>query len=225
MKYHLRQTLRPQFATYEELCTLLAETEACLNSRPCVPYLMILSIQHICPLDIFWLVNHLPIYLLLTLLMSNARSFQCGKPTNHKYNSSGSDGHPTTSRACNNIHAGWRYLLTYSLVPSSCWRKTTQLHYMAHSRGHQHPSRQRWHSSICHTSYPQGIIKRPLQKFVPYRVKVTNHSVSFLGGVALCTRKGKFLLLLFAHNHCIFMYFFVSPCCAIVAALPAKRSS
>ena len=34
MKYHLRRTLGSQFATYEELCTLLAEIDACLNSRP-----------------------------------------------------------------------------------------------------------------------------------------------------------------------------------------------
>ena len=34
MKYHLRWTLGSHVATYEELCTLLAEIEACLNSRP-----------------------------------------------------------------------------------------------------------------------------------------------------------------------------------------------
>jgi len=34
MKYHLKKTLGSQVATYEELCTLLAEIEACLNSRP-----------------------------------------------------------------------------------------------------------------------------------------------------------------------------------------------
>ena len=34
MKYHLRRTLGSQVATYEELCTLLAKIEACLNSRP-----------------------------------------------------------------------------------------------------------------------------------------------------------------------------------------------
>ena len=33
MKYHLRWTLGSQITTYEELRTLLAETEACLNSR------------------------------------------------------------------------------------------------------------------------------------------------------------------------------------------------
>jgi len=33
MKYHLRRTLGSQVATYEQLCTLLAEVEACLNSR------------------------------------------------------------------------------------------------------------------------------------------------------------------------------------------------
>jgi len=34
MKYHLRRTLGSHVATYEELCTLLAEIEVCLNSRP-----------------------------------------------------------------------------------------------------------------------------------------------------------------------------------------------
>jgi len=34
MKYRLRRTLGSDIATYEELCILLAETEACLNSRP-----------------------------------------------------------------------------------------------------------------------------------------------------------------------------------------------
>ena len=34
MKYHLRRTLGSQVATYEDLCTLLAEIEACLNFRP-----------------------------------------------------------------------------------------------------------------------------------------------------------------------------------------------
>jgi len=34
MKYHLKRTVGSQVATYEELCTLLAEIEACLNSRP-----------------------------------------------------------------------------------------------------------------------------------------------------------------------------------------------
>jgi len=32
MKHHLRRTLGAQIATYEELCTLLTEIEACLNS-------------------------------------------------------------------------------------------------------------------------------------------------------------------------------------------------
>jgi len=34
MKYHLKRTLGSQVANYEELCTLLAEIEAYLNSRP-----------------------------------------------------------------------------------------------------------------------------------------------------------------------------------------------
>jgi len=42
MKLHLKRTLGSHIPTYEELCTLLFEIEACLNSRPCVPYLVIL---------------------------------------------------------------------------------------------------------------------------------------------------------------------------------------
>jgi hypothetical protein len=34
MEHHLRRTLGFHIATYEELCTLFAEIEACLNSRP-----------------------------------------------------------------------------------------------------------------------------------------------------------------------------------------------
>jgi hypothetical protein len=34
MKHHLRHSLGTQIAIYEELCTLLSEREACLNSRP-----------------------------------------------------------------------------------------------------------------------------------------------------------------------------------------------
>jgi len=33
MKYQLRRTLGSQFTTYEELCILFAEIEACLNTR------------------------------------------------------------------------------------------------------------------------------------------------------------------------------------------------
>jgi len=52
VKYHLRRTLGSQVANYEELCKLLAELEVCLNSRPCVPYLVILSTQVTCLLEI-----------------------------------------------------------------------------------------------------------------------------------------------------------------------------
>jgi len=46
MKYHLRRTLGSQVATYEELCTLLADIEACLNSR----ILCVLSDDHFKPI-------------------------------------------------------------------------------------------------------------------------------------------------------------------------------
>jgi len=53
MKHHLRRTLGSQLATYEELCTLLAEIEACLNSRPLCALSDYLLIQITCLLDIF----------------------------------------------------------------------------------------------------------------------------------------------------------------------------
>jgi hypothetical protein len=37
MKYHLRRTLRAQIATFEELYTLIAKIENCLNSRTLCP--------------------------------------------------------------------------------------------------------------------------------------------------------------------------------------------
>jgi len=50
IKYHLRRTLGFHVATYEELCTLLSEIEACVNSRPLCA-LCTLPILHICPLN------------------------------------------------------------------------------------------------------------------------------------------------------------------------------
>jgi hypothetical protein len=95
MKYRLRRTLGSHVATYEELCILLAEIEACLNSRP----LCALSDEFFQPnIFVSWTFsNWWTTYLLLTILMSNATDFPGGKPTNNNYNSSGNDGHPTTS--------------------------------------------------------------------------------------------------------------------------------
>jgi hypothetical protein len=53
MKYHLRHTLGSHIATYEELCTLLAEIEACLNSRPLCTLSNDFLTKHTCHLDTF----------------------------------------------------------------------------------------------------------------------------------------------------------------------------
>ena len=107
MKYRLRRTLGSHVATYEELCILLAEIEACLNSRP----LCALSDEFFQPnIFVSWTFsNWWTTYLLLTILMSNATDFPGGKPTNNNYNSSGNDGHPTTS----------------SLQQRQCWQRTS----------------------------------------------------------------------------------------------------
>jgi hypothetical protein len=115
MKHHLRRTLGSHIAAYEEPCTLLAEIEACLNSRP----LCTLSRD---PFNSTYLSpGYLPIgkpltqLLLLTILMSNAIDFPDSKPTNY-YNSSGNDGHPIISRVCSNANAGKGDPLTFNQV-------------------------------------------------------------------------------------------------------------
>ena len=109
MKYHLRRTLGSHVATYEELSTLLAEIEACLNSRP----LCALSDDPFNQTYLYFLVNPLPNYLLLTILMLNATDFPGGRPTNNNFSSSGNHVHPTTSKAFNSLNDGKGHLITY----------------------------------------------------------------------------------------------------------------
>ena len=120
MKYHLRRTLGSQVATYEELCTLLAETEVCTISRPlCALCDDPFNSTYLSPghFLIREPLNQLPA---ATLLMSNAIDSPGGKPTNKNCNSSGNVGHPTTSRVCNSVNAGKGYPLTYNQAISSC---------------------------------------------------------------------------------------------------------
>jgi len=120
MKYHLRRTLGSQVATYEELCSLLAEIETCVNSRP----LCALSDDPLNPTYLspghFIIGEPLTQLLLMTLLMSNAIDFPGGKPTNNNCNSSGNVDHPTTSRVWNSVNAGRGHHLTYNQAISSC---------------------------------------------------------------------------------------------------------
>jgi len=125
IKFHMRRTLGSQFATCEELCTLLTEIEVCRNSRP----LCALSDDPFNPTYLFprhFLIgeplNQLPA---ATLLMSNAIDFPGSKPTNINCNSSGNVGHPTTSRICNSVNAGRGHPLLYNQAISSCCGSTT----------------------------------------------------------------------------------------------------
>ena len=126
MKCHLRRTLGSQVATYEELCTLLADIEACLNSRP----LCALSDDPFNPTYLspghFLIGEPLTQLLLLTLLMSNVIDFPNGKPTKKNCNSSGNVGHSITSRVCNSVNASRGHPLTYNQAISSCWGRTTR---------------------------------------------------------------------------------------------------
>ena len=102
MKYHLRQTLGSHIATYEELSTLLAEIEVCLNSRP----LCALADDPFNPT--YLSPGHFLIGETLTQLPAadytnvNVTDFPSGRPTNN-FSSSSNDGHPTTSRAFNSV--------------------------------------------------------------------------------------------------------------------------
>jgi len=113
MKYHLRQTLGSHIATYEELSTLLAEIEVCLNSRP----LCALSDD---PFNTTYLSpGHFLIGEPLTQLPgADYTNVKCNRlsrwqPTNNNFSSSGNNGHPTTFRAFNSVNDGKGHLLTY----------------------------------------------------------------------------------------------------------------
>ena len=126
MKYHLRRTLGSQVATYEELCTLLAEIEDCLNPRA----LCALSDDPFNPT--YLSPGHFLIGEPLTQLpLADFTDVTCnrlsgGKPTNNNCKISGNVGHPTTSRVCNSVNAGRGHPLTYNQAISSCCGKTTR---------------------------------------------------------------------------------------------------
>jgi len=97
MKYHLRRILGAHVDTYEELCTLLAEIEACLNFRP----LCALSDD---PFN--------PTYL-------SPGHFLIGEPLTQLPAADFTD-HLTTSRVCTSVNAGRGHPLTYNQAISSC---------------------------------------------------------------------------------------------------------
>jgi hypothetical protein len=128
MKYHLWWTQSAQIATCEQLCTLLAEIEACLKSRP----LCALSNDPHNPTYLspgHFLIgeplNQLPS---VDYTMLNATDFPGGNPSNNSCNISGNNGHPTISTSFNSVNAGTGHPLTYNREISYYWRRTTQLH-------------------------------------------------------------------------------------------------
>jgi len=120
MKYHLRRKLGFQVATYAELCSLLAEIEACLNTRnfcalsddPFNPNYM--SRGH------FLIGEPLFNYVLLNFMMSNAIDIRGGKTISNDCNSSGKIAYLTTSRVCISVNAGRGPNATYNQAISSC---------------------------------------------------------------------------------------------------------
>jgi hypothetical protein len=127
MKYHLRRTLGSHIATYEELCTLLAEIEACLNSRPlCALPSDPFNPTYLSP-------GHFLIGEPLTQLPSaDYTNVKCNRlsrwQTYQQQNSSGNSGHPNTSRIFSSVSVGRGHLLTCNQVTWSYWRKTTWYH-------------------------------------------------------------------------------------------------
>ena len=114
MKYHLRRTLGSHISIYEELSTLLAEIEACLNSRP----LCALSDDPFNPTYLspgHFLIGE-PLTQLPDAEFTNVKCNRLSRcrPTNNNFSSSGNDGHLTTSRAFNSVNDGKGHLLTYN---------------------------------------------------------------------------------------------------------------
>jgi len=126
LKYLLRRTLGSQVATYEELCTLLAEIEACLNSRP----LCALSDDPFNPT--YFSPGHFligePLNLLPVADFTNVKCnrFSRWQTQQNICNSSGNVVYPTTSRVCNSVNASRGHHLTYNQLISSWWGRTTR---------------------------------------------------------------------------------------------------
>jgi hypothetical protein len=77
---------------------------------------------------------------------------------------------------------------------------------LAHSRGHQHPPRPRWHRSCCHNPHTQGSIQTSHHKYLPLTWCKWKFIVSLFPGGRLCTRKGKFCVnvsVLLVFNFCV----------------------
>ena len=145
MKCYLLRTLGAQVATYEELCTLLAEIAACLNSRP----LCALSDDHFNPAYLSH--GHFLIGEPLTRLpAADLTDVKCNRLSRWQ----------SFQQQLQQIWQRWSSDYLQGLQQRPCWLKTSpnlqsgalvleggqhDCTPLAHSRGHQHPSRQRWY--------------------------------------------------------------------------------
>ena len=157
MKYHLRRTLGSHFATYEELYILLADIEACLNSRT----LCSLSDDHFNPT--YLSPGHFLIGEPLTQLpAADYTDVKCKRLSRWQ--------------TCQQLQQFWqRWSSDYlqSLQKRKRWQKTSPNLQTGHlvllrednmtplvaNRCHQgHPCREGWHRTSGYSSYPKGNI-------------------------------------------------------------------
>ena len=116
--------------------------------------------------------------------------------------SSGNVDHPTTSRVCNSVNAGRGHHLTYNQAISSCWGRTTRLHYTGPQLSPRKPIQGTMASyAWTHLGPPREFLNVPLQKFALYRVWIVNYSVIVLGGGSYVTLRAEFLQLDFLANN------------------------
>ena len=201
MKYHLLRILGAQIATYEELCTLLNEIEAYLNSRAlCALSDDPFNRKYLSP-------GHFLIGEPLTQLpAADLTDVKCNRLSRwQSFQQLQQFWHRWSSDYLHSLQQRQRWLKTSPNVQPGALvllreDNTTPLHWP--TAGSPTSIQAKMASfALSHFVPPREYLNVQLQKFVPYRVQMMNYSVSVFWGSQYVHARANFVLL-FMYNLC-----------------------